>query len=55
MGKPQQVTAEQYQQLEKAGQLQLYNSPEWKEINNGKALLKFELPRQGVSLIQLNW
>ena len=55
MGKPQNVTADQYQQLEKAGQLQLYNSPEWKEIKDGKALLKFELPTQGVSLIQLNW
>jgi len=55
MGKPQNVTADQYQQLERSGQLQLYNSPEWKEINNGKALLKFELPRQVVSLIQLNW
>jgi len=55
MGKSQNVTADQYQQLEKAGQLQLYNSPEWKEIKDGKALLKFELPTQGVSLIQLNW
>ena len=55
MGKPQNVTADQYQQLERAGQLQLYNSPEWKEINNGKALLKFELPGHGLSLIQLNW
>ena len=55
MGKPQNVTADQYQQLEKAGQLQLYNSPERKEIKDGKALLKFELPTQGVSLIQLNW
>ena len=55
MGRPQQVTDEQYEELERAGQLQLYTSPEWKEINNGKTLLKFDLPRQGVSLIQLNW
>ena len=36
MGKPQQVTDEQYGALEKAGQLQLYNSPEWKMVKNGR-------------------
>lgn len=55
MGGPQQVTAEQYQELERAGQLQLYTSPEWIEAKNRKALLKFDLPRQGVSLIRLTW
>jgi xylan 1,4-beta-xylosidase len=55
MGKPQQVSDEQYQELERAGQLQLYTSPEWKEANNGKTTLNFELPGQGVSLIQLTW
>lgn len=55
MGAPQQVTAEQYKELERAGQLQLYTSPEWKVTSNGKAELKFDLPRQGVSLIQLIW
>lgn len=54
-GKPQQVTDEQYQVLERAGQLQLYTSPQWKETNGGKTTLKFDLPRQGVSLIQLMW
>ena len=55
MGKPQQVTDEQYKELEQAGQLQLYTSPEWKEIRNGKVGLEFDLPRQGVSLLQLSW
>ena len=55
MGKPQQVTDDQYKELEKAGQLQLYTSPEWKEIHNGKVGLEFDLPRQGVSLLQLTW
>lgn len=55
MGKPQEVTNEQYKELEKAGQLQLLASPEWRETKNGKAVLKFDLPRQGVSLIQLSW
>ena len=55
MGKPQQVTNEQYEDLEQAGQLQLYTSPEWKDAQDGKAILKFDLPRQGVSLLQLTW
>lgn len=55
IGKPQNVNAEQYKQLEKAGQLRLYTSPEWKEVKNGKTVLQFELPRQGVSFIQLTW
>jgi xylan 1,4-beta-xylosidase len=41
--------------LERAGQLQLCTSPEWKEARNGKTVLKFDLPRQGVSLIRLTW
>lgn len=55
MGKPQQVTAQQYRQLEQSGQLQLYTSPQWMGTNSGKASLQFDLPRQGVSLIQLTW
>ena len=55
MGKPQNVTDEQYKELENAGQLQLYNSPQWNEVMNGRAVLKFSLPRQAVSLIQLTW
>lgn len=55
LGKPQDVTSEQYEELERAGQLQLATSPEWKEAKNGNVLLKFDLPRQGVSLIQLTW
>ncbi|MEO8404250.1 MAG: beta-xylosidase [Chitinophagaceae bacterium] len=55
MGKPQNVSAEQYNELEKSGQLQLLESPEWMTITNGKALLNFDLPRQGVSLIRLSW
>jgi len=55
IGKPQQVTTEQYQELESAGQLQLFASPQWTDTKGGKAVLKFDLPRQGVSLIQLTW
>ena len=55
MGKPQQITDEQYKRLEQAGQLQLYTSPEWKKINKGDIALKFDLPKQGVSFIKLSW
>lgn len=55
MGRPQQVTDLQYKELERSGQLQLYTSPEWVEVNRGTTLLKFDLPRQGVSLLQLTW
>jgi len=55
MGKPQQVTDEQYKELEKAGQLQLYTSPEWMATKNGGVTLKFDLPAQGVSLIRITW
>jgi predicted CoA-binding protein len=42
-------------ELERAGQLQLYTSPGWKKSENGKVVLEFELPAQGVSLVQLSW
>ncbi|HZY80195.1 MAG TPA: beta-xylosidase [Cyclobacteriaceae bacterium] len=52
MGSPQEPTSEQYNELMHAGQLQLYTSPEWIKSNVN---LKFELPRQGVSFVQLTW
>ncbi|HKZ66140.1 MAG TPA: hypothetical protein VJ111_07290 [Chitinophagaceae bacterium] len=55
MGKPQQLTDEECRALEKAGQLQLYTSPEWMKTNNGEAMLRFDLPRQGVSLLHVTW
>ncbi len=55
MGKPQNVTAQQYNELERSGQLQLYSSPQWIETSDGSAKLKFDLPRQAVSLMVLTW
>jgi len=55
MGSPQNPTESQIKRLEKAGQLQLYTSPEWQQIKDGKAEMEMELPRQAVSLITLNW
>jgi xylan 1,4-beta-xylosidase len=55
LGSPQKPTLEQYQQLERSGQLQLLSSPEWLRTANGRVALKFSLPRQGVSLLRLTW
>lgn len=55
MGFPQNVTDEQYKQLEQAGQLQLLNSPGWINTTNGEAVIHFSLPRQGVSLLRLTY
>jgi xylan 1,4-beta-xylosidase len=52
MGSPQSPTAEQIRTLEAAGQLQLLESPKW---ISASAPLHFELPRQGISLVQLSW
>lgn len=55
MGSPQNPTAEQIAQLEKAGQLELLTSPVWHNTENGELLVKTELPRQGVSFLKLDW
>ena len=55
MGSPQSPSPEQYQQLESAGQLQLLTSPQWTHIAAGTAHLKFELPREGLSLLRIAW
>jgi len=55
MGSPQQPTAEQIQELEKAGQLAMLGKPKTVSIKNGIADILMELPRQGVSLLQLTW
>ena len=54
LGSPQQPTAEQYAQLEKAGQLALLTSGVT-QVENSQATHKFSLPRQAVSLIELTW
>jgi xylan 1,4-beta-xylosidase len=55
LGSPAQPTAEQYAQLESAGQLQLLESPRWITSQDGRAHVSFLLPRHGVSLILLTW
>jgi xylan 1,4-beta-xylosidase len=55
MGSPQSPSADQLEQLQRAGQLQLLKSPEWMRIEKGTARLQFELPRQGLSLLHITW
>jgi len=55
MGSPQNPSQLQISELEKAGQLQLYSSPEWLIIENGNASLELELPGQGVSFLQFSY
>ncbi|MBZ0254517.1 beta-xylosidase, partial [bacterium] len=55
MGSPQNPTADQYAELEASGQLQLLTSPSYISLVNHEAVLKMELPRQGVSLLRFTW
>jgi xylan 1,4-beta-xylosidase len=56
LGSPIAPTRSQYTQLEAAGQLtRLDGAPTTARIEQGKATLAFTLPRQGVSLLVLEW
>ena len=55
MGRPQNPTAEQYTELEKAGQLTMLMSPEKINTENGGVILQVKLPRQAVSLLVIDW
>ncbi len=55
MGSPAQPSPEQYARLEAAGQLQLLDSPRWREVKGGKVEIRFPLPRHAVSLVRLSW
>jgi xylan 1,4-beta-xylosidase len=58
MGSPEKPTAEQYAQLEKAGQLQEMALPEWSKLTAANGELKlpaFALPLQAVSLVVVEW
>jgi len=52
---PQNPTAEEFAQLEAAGQLALVESPRWVPNRGAEVPIAFSLPRQGVSLIELEW
>jgi xylan 1,4-beta-xylosidase len=55
MGSPPQPTAQQYAELEKAGQLTRLQSDETVRFSDGRATLRFKLPRQSVSLLVLGF
>jgi xylan 1,4-beta-xylosidase len=55
MGSPQPPSAAQYAELELAGRLQVLESPRRIEVTNGKTVVTFTLPRQGVSLVKVVW
>lgn len=55
MGSPQSPSPEQYGELERAGQLQLLESPRWMLIGNRELRLQFALPRQALSLVRISW
>ncbi|HTT24950.1 MAG TPA: hypothetical protein VMG82_38910 [Candidatus Sulfotelmatobacter sp.] len=55
MGSPQSPSAEQYESLKAAGQLQLLESPRWVESKDGAVKLDFPMPGESVSLVELSW
>jgi len=55
MGRPQQPTAEQYAELERAARLELFEGPRWMNLEAGALASTFRLPRQGVSLLVWSW
>ena len=55
MGSPRSLTPEQTEKLERDGQLQLLRAPESVRFEKGTTDLRFRLPRQGLSLLRLQW
>lgn len=55
MGSPQDPAPEQYATLEEASELALLASPAWIDAPGGTVAISMMLPRQGVSLLRLEW
>ena len=55
MGSPQHPSASDYATLKAAGQLQMLTSPQWLDVTAGQVKVSTEMPRQGISLLHLNW
>lgn len=55
MGSPQQVSKEQYAVLEKAGKLKQVAEEKKNPVQSGAFTKTISLPRQAVSLIELQW
>jgi len=55
MGSPQNPTTQQIATLEKSGQLQTIGKNEELTVTHGKTAIKISLPRQGVTLLKMDW
>jgi len=55
LGSPLPLTPEQYATLEKAGHLAQLGDAGKIQVKDHKAAMHFNLPRQGVSLLILEW
>jgi xylan 1,4-beta-xylosidase len=55
MGSPQQPTAQQYAQLEKAGRLTEIDRKQSCRVENNQVILELDMPRQAVSLLVFEW
>jgi xylan 1,4-beta-xylosidase len=55
MGSPKSPTLAQITELEKAGQLKIMGKPDKVNTDNGIVNVNISLPRQGVSLVKLDW
>lgn len=55
MGSPEKPTAKQIAELESAGRLAINGPAKPIKLNNGSASISLNLPRQAVSLLELEW
>lgn len=55
MGSPQDVTEEQYRQLEAAGKMKQLGEPSAHEVNDGNLTLPIELEGQAVTFFLITW
>jgi xylan 1,4-beta-xylosidase len=55
LGSPFPLSAEQFKELETAGQLAELGPPASLTVNGGRAAIKLNLPRQAVALLVVDW
>jgi xylan 1,4-beta-xylosidase len=55
MGSPASFSGREYERLQTASQLQLLDSPYWTTIRDGTVRTHLVLPRQGLSLLRIQW
>ncbi len=55
MGSPQQPTAEQIAVLKARDGLEMFASPAWVDVGDGRVVVRMSLPGESVSLLQVRW